>query len=330
MISKTMKAVRQDEAGGKLYVDNIPVPELKTGEVLIKMSASPINPSDLSMLQGSYAVKPPYPITPGIEGSGFVVAGKGILPRLRMGKRVTCTTSGGGNGTWAEYMLTQATKCIPLNKDIDQEQGAMLIVNPMTALAFMEIARKNKHKAILNNAAASALGRMLIRLGKKYNIPIINIIRSQNQQNLLQSMGAEHIINSEFPDFAEVVKEKTHSLNATLILDAVGGEQSSILIESAPFGSTLMVYAMLSENPSKINSRVLLQEKKKVEGFYLAHWTTGKKIWQMLSYTKKVQSLATSELQSAIQQKFPLEQINDAVELYKSNMSSGKVLLLPV
>jgi len=282
------------------------------------------------MLQGSYALKPPYPITPGIEGSGTVVkAGKGILPMLRKGKRVSCTATGGGNGTWAEYMITSVAKCIPLNKDIDQEQGSMLIVNPMTALAFFDIAKRNKHQAILNNAAASSLGQMIIRLGKNYNIPVINIIRSQKQFELLESLGAEYIINSESADFANQVKEKTHSLNATLILDAIGGEQSSTLIESAPNGSTLMVYAMLSEKPCIINPRLILQEKKKVEGFYLAHWTSNKKIWQMLSYTKKVQSLVSKELKSTVQKKFSLEEINEAIDLYKSNMSKGKVLILP-
>jgi len=328
MKRETMKAVMQDEACGKLYIKEIPVPVPKNGEVLVKMSAAPINPSDLSMLQGSYAEKPPYPIIPGIEGSGLVVeTGKGLIPLLRKGKRVSCTATGTGNGTWAEYMITNAAKCIPLNNNIDFEQGSMLIVNPMTALAFFDITKRNKHQAILNNAAASALGRMIIKLGKSYNIPVINVIRSQEQFDLLQSLGAENIINSSSEDFADKVKEKTHSLNATLILDAVGGKNSSILIESAPVGSVLMVYAMLSEEACVINPRVLLQEKKRVEGFYLAHWTSGKKIWQLLSYTKRVQSLVSEELKSTVHKRFSLEEINKAVDIYKSNMSAGKVLI---
>ncbi|MFC2119392.1 alcohol dehydrogenase catalytic domain-containing protein, partial [Bacteroidota bacterium] len=221
-IPKTMMAVRQDKAGGPLYLSEIPVPVPKANEVLIKISASPINPSDLSMIQGTYADKPSFPITPGLEGSGVVVAaGKGLLPKLRLGKRVTCTSSGGGNGIWAEYMITSAKRCIPLSKNINQEEGAMLIVNPMTALAFIEIAKNGKHKAIVNNAAASALGQMLIRLCKKHNIPLINIVRNQAQYDLLINVGAEHIINSESPDFESKLKEKTHLLNTTLLLDAV-------------------------------------------------------------------------------------------------------------
>src|SRR5690606_38019070 len=113
------------------------------GEVLVKMHAAPINPSDLAFLKGGYGIKRPFPTVPGFEGSGTVVAaGKGLLPKLWMGKTVACAASPKYNGTWAEYMVTGAGSCVPLSKNVSLDQGAMMFVNPMTALAFFDLYEK--------------------------------------------------------------------------------------------------------------------------------------------------------------------------------------------
>ena len=153
-----MKALMQENPGGEIFLAEVPIPEPGPGEVLIKMKFSPINYSDLSLLQGTHAPRPQYPVIPGIEGSGIVVqSGKGLIPALRKGKRVACTASENKGGTWAEFMVTSATRTIPLNKKLDDEQGAMLLVNPLTALSLIEIPLKNKQRAIVNNAAIRIL-----------------------------------------------------------------------------------------------------------------------------------------------------------------------------
>src|SRR5450830_690698 len=105
------------------------------------MAAAPINPSDLGSLSGvGYRGERQFPFIPGLEGSGTVVeAGDGILPHLLNGRNVACSALLTGDGTWAEYMVTSAQSCIPLNRNVSLEQGAMLLVNPLTALAMLEI-----------------------------------------------------------------------------------------------------------------------------------------------------------------------------------------------
>jgi len=326
-IPKTMWAVRQHEASGRLVLEEVETPIPAKGEVLVKMEFTPINPSDLSFLQGTYAEKPKYPVIPGIEGSGTVVkVGSGLLPKIRMGKRVSCTSTKGYGGSWAEYMLTSAMHVIPIG-DMDFKQSAMLIVNPLTALSFIDISKDNKHKAIVNNAAAGALGKMINRLAQKNNIPCINIVHKASQKEMLKNEKAQYVLNTEDRSFLTEYQQLANKLNASLILDPVGGDNSSKLLEFAPSNSVLMLYANLSESPICIDSRILVQQDKQVQGFYLANYSSKKGILKSLSDSKKVQKLIQNELSSHIQAIFSLSEINEAIAVYRENMSKGKMLI---
>jgi len=327
-IPKVMKAVSQDRANGSLYLAEVPVPQPSKGEVLVKMTASPINPSDVSFLRGTYVHRPKYPVIPGIEGSGTVIAsGGGLLPGLRLGKRVACSSSEGMGGTWAEYMVTSAMRVIPLSKTINMEQGSMLIVNPMTALAFMHIAREGKHKAIVNNAAASVLGQMLVKLCGKEKLPLINIVRRTQQVNLLKAAGAKYVLNSTDKDFEEQLKSLSHELNATLFFDAVTGDQTEKLLSAAPFGSRIIIYSNLTGGPFQAEPRLLIQGNKSIESFYLGIWSLKRSIVQTLKTARQVQALAGNELGSFIKAKYPISQAQVALDGYIENMTGGKVLL---
>jgi len=326
-IPKTMWAVQQHKASGKLIYEEVATPTPGKGEVLVKMEYTPINPSDLSFLQGTYAEKPNYPVIPGIEGSGTVVeVGSGLLPKMRMGKRVSCTSTKGNGGSWAEYMLTSAMHVIPIG-NMDFKQSAMLIVNPLTAISFIDIAKKYKHKAIVNNAAAGALGKMINRLALKNGIPCINIVHKKAQMDILKNENAKYILHAEDANFIEQYQQLTTKLNANLILDPVGGANSSKLLEFAPNNTTLMLYANLSESLLNIDSRILVQQDKQIQGFYLANYSAKKNILKSLSDSKKVQKLIQKELSSHIHKIYPLSDINKAIKDYQENMSQGKMLI---
>jgi NADPH:quinone reductase len=327
-IPNKMLAARQHEKNGILHVDTIDVPTPGPGEVLVRMEAAPINPSDLSMLQGTYNTKPNYPFVPGLEGCGVVVAvGSGLLPRLRLNQRVACSPMPGGHGTWAQYIVTKATRCIPLKKHVSQEQGATLLVNPMTALALMDVAKQGKHQAVVNNAAGSALGKMLIRLAIRFEIPLINVVRRNEQVQELQQFGGRYVLNSSLPNFDQTLKDLAHELNATLFLDAVGGAATSSFIQASPKGSAILLYANLSEEPFQVEPRRILQENKTITGFSLGNYTAQKSIFQLLSLTRQVQKYVGNELKTQVAANYSLAEINQALEQYKSHMSQGKVLI---
>ncbi len=332
-IPTTMKAVVLTESGAQPTIAEIQVPLPRSGEVLVKMFASPINPSDLAFLAGGYGIKKPFPVVPGFEGSGTVVAaGKGILPKLWMGKRVACAASPKLNGCWAEYMVTTAASCVPLSKKISMEQGSMMFVNPMTALAFFDVYKNipnpsKKLRGIINTAAASALGRMVIQLGKQNGIPVISVVRRDEQVEMLHLEGAKFVLNSSDPDFEERLKELAHNLNATILFDAVGGKMPQQLLSAAPKGSKLFIYGRLSDETCEISPGEMIFTGNQMQGFWLSHWLHEKGMIQTLINVRKILSMINDELNSKIQQQFPPEQITEAIDTYKNNMSKGKVLI---
>jgi len=329
-IPETMQAIRLEEENGKLQVRQIPVPKLGHNEVLIRMAASTINPSDIGFMYSTTGYSNRVlPVTPGLEGSGIVVAaGDGFLPKFLLGKRVACSKNSSGNGTWAEYMPTKASLCIPLNKKVSLEQGATLVVNPMTAVIFFEIIKQGKHRAFVNTAAASQLGRMLLRMAQKRNIPIINVVRREEQAEVLRSLGAEHVLVSTDADFDQKLSTLTHRLNATLVLDAISGDFTQRLVDASPPNSLILLYSILSASPAKIMPHSLWNFNRRVEGFYLPTWASQHGILKILSVSQQVQKLASTDLQVTFQKRIPLASAQEGLEMYQQNMTAGKILLV--
>jgi NADPH:quinone reductase-like Zn-dependent oxidoreductase len=326
-LPEMMKAVRQHEPGGELVLESVPVPRPEAGEVLIRMVASPLNPSDLALLRGGYMERK-YPFTPGLEGSGMVVqSGGGLLAGLRKGKMVACTPDSGGDGTWAEYMKTSVMHTVTLPPKISPEQGAMMLVNPMTAMAFIDIARRGNHKALVNNAAASALGKMLIRLTNHYRIPLISIVRREEHVDELKALGGKHVLNSKDPSFEDQLKKLSAELNATLYLDAIAGDQTSVLLRSAPGGSLLLIYARLSGDPLVTGPELLMREDKQIRGFLLGNWLQTKGLLFKLRFINRLKKQMPGLLASQIHRVMPLEAVEEAISMYKKEMSSGKIIL---
>lgn len=326
----TMHAIQLDKPNGPLSWREVPVPRPEAGQVLVRMAAAPINPSDLGALGGmSYTGERRFPFTPGIEGSGTVVAaGSGLVPRLLQGRRVACSALLTGDGTWAEYMVTSAKLCVPLMPNVSLEQGAMLLVNPLSALAMFEIARQRQHKAMVSTAAASALGGMISRLGKRYNLPIIHIVRRQAQVEAVRAQGGEHVLNSSEADFVAQLRAKAGQLHATLLLDAIGGELTRQLAEAAPLDSTILLYSRLSGQDSVIDARLALTKDLRFEGWFLGNWLRKKNLLQTLQLAQQAQALLSTDLRSPIHQRLPLATAQQAVETYRANMTAGKILLL--
>jgi NADPH2:quinone reductase len=326
---ETMKAVFLEKHGGPLIVKEVRIPKPGSGEVLIKIAAAPVNPSDLAKLRN-----PENDLTtfiPGLEGSGVVVtAGKGLLPRLWLGKRVACSSHYYSSGTWAEYMVTAAAMCFPLKRKVSFEQGSMTLVNPLTALEFFQIAEENNHKAIINNAAASALGRMVELLGAKKGIPIINLVRNSNQVEILKQKGSKYILNTSGPSFMSELGQLSKELNATLLFDSVCSRELPEMIEVLPYKSSVYIYGNLSgEDHIQINPRSLIDNDIKVSGFYLGSRVKENGPFRNMINLLKVGKLMSNDLSIMIRGRYPLEKIQEAVDTYLDNMSAGKVLLMP-
>jgi NADPH:quinone reductase len=327
-IPTVMRSLELAEYGGELRIAEKPTPQPGPGEVLIRMAFSPINPSDLYFLQGTYGIRKPLPVVPGFEGSGTVVAaGEGLVPHLWMGRRVACAASTERNGTWAEYMVTQAMMCVPLLNRVSLEQGATMLVNPMTAWALMDMARSGGHPAAANTAGASALGRMLLRLSLRYHYPFVHIVRRQSQVDILRAMGATHVLNSSNPEFEAQLHETFHSLGVTIAFDAVAGEMTGRLLAAMPTTGRVVVYGILSEAAVTLHPGSFIFEKKTLDGFWLSEWLPRLNPVRLLQTAYSVQRLLSSELQTAVYSQVSLEEGIAGLKSYVSEMTRGKILI---
>jgi NADPH:quinone reductase-like Zn-dependent oxidoreductase len=334
-LPSTMYAVQlKDYQGepGSIAVAEVPVPRPGPGEVLVRVAASPVNPSDLMFIKGNYGFKKPLPATPGFEGSGTVVeCGSGIMARFMKGRRVACAAADAKStgGMWAQYIVTSAQFCVPLRKQVETEQGATMLVNPLTAWALVDEARRGGHRAAVQTAAASALGRMVIRLGQRFSLPIINVVRRTEQVQLLRGIGAEHVLNSSDDDFDEQLRVLARKLGASISFDAVCGELAGRVLRAQPEGGRMLVYGGLSLKAVEIDPGSLIFEGKHVEGFWLSAWMRGKNIISQLRVANQVQEMLGGDLKTEIRARLPLEKATEGVANYAANMTAGKLLLLP-
>jgi NADPH2:quinone reductase len=334
-IPSTMRAAQLSAYDGKpdsISVAEIPMPHVGPGKVLIKVHASPINPSDLMFVQGQYGFKKPLPAVPGFEGSGVVVeSGSGMIARYLKGRRVACATADPGiaSGTWAEYAVTSANLCVPLQDHVSLEQGATLLVNPMTAWAMLEMTRNGRHRALVQTAAASSLGRMVVRLGKRFSTPVISVVRRAEQVELLHDIGAEHVLDSSDPAFADRLRELCRQLGASIGFDAVAGELTAIVMRAQPRGSRMLLYGGLSLLPARADAASLIFEDKRLEGFWLSAWLRSKNMLSLLRLGNHVQALLAGDLKTEVHAKAPLGDAVAAMQKYAADMTAGKVLLMP-
>ncbi len=301
-------------------------PTPKEGEILIQVFASPINPSDLMFIRGLYGIRRKPPFTAGFEGSGVVVA-TGKSTTLKIGDKVSFVA--GREGAWAEYVLTQEKNCLPVSSELSLEEASMLFVNPLTCFALFELAKEFQTSAIIQTAAASALGKMMIRLCKEKQIPLINIVRRDEQVEELSQMGAEFVLNSEKENFETEFLKLTKKLNAKILLDSVGGNLVSKLFIQLPYNSKIISYGNLSEQNFEVVPGLLIFQKKSIEGFWLSEWLANKSREDVLNISQQMQSLYKQCFFSKVEQSFPLKRAWESIEYYKRNMSKGKVLLKP-
>ena len=212
-------------------------------QVLVKMEAAPINPSDLFLLTagvdldsadyspGKIVATMPEKMAraqparigkalkTGNEGAGEVVAaGEGGMAQALMGQRVACVPG----HAYGEYALADASMCLPLG-DHSAREGAASFVNPMTALGFVETARAAGQDAIVHAAAASNLGQMLNRICQEDGIALVNIVRKEEQVDLLREQGAAHVVNSSDDDFERQLQDAIDAANAFYGFDPIGG-----------------------------------------------------------------------------------------------------------
>ncbi len=326
-----MKRVVFDQPGLASEVlrieEDVPAPQPARGEVLVRMLASPINPSDLMYIAGKYGLKPALPATPGFEGVGIVEAtGGGLLGRFRKGKRVAVINDRVGN--WAEYTITKARQVVPVPEDLSDDQAATFFVNPATAIVMTEhVLAVPRGKWLLQSAAGGELGKMIIRLGKIKGFRTINVVRRHEQVEELKRLGADVVVvESDGPLLDQI--QKLGVGDVRYAIDPVGGKTGTEVIAALSPGGRCLLYGSLSDEPISFHPRHAIGTGVRVEGFWLASWAKEQGIVTMLKLFRQVRSLMRKGvLQSTFAATYPLEEVRKAAEHAAKPGKGGKVLL---
>ena len=243
-----LRSLIKPEGELELSLAEVDLPTPGPGDVIIKVEATPINPSDLGLLIGAGDIRTAVqsgtadrPVITakvpeaglramkarigqslgvGNEGAGTVVAaGESEAAQALLGKRVT----GLGGEFYSEYRMLNVGQVMELPEGATAEQGASCYVNPLTALSFVETMREMGHESLVHTAAASNLGQMLNKICIKDGVPLVNIVRKEEQAEILRDIGAKHIVNSTSPTFMEDLIAALMETGATLGFDAIGG-----------------------------------------------------------------------------------------------------------
>ena len=262
------------KTGGELEISllNVPTPEPGPDEVVVRVEATPINPSDLGLLtgaadlsavkasgsKGSPVITAKVPeagmkamagrldesMPVGNEGAGVVIkTGSSDAAKALMGKTVAMI----GGAMYAQYRCLKVNECLPLPDGTTPAEGASCFVNPLTALGMTETMRREGHKALVHTAAASNLGQMLNKICLKDGIPLVNIVRSTEQTDILRKIGAKHVVDSSSPTFMDDLTGALVETGATLAFDAIGGGRLA--------GQVLTCMEIAANKSAKVYSR---------------------------------------------------------------------------
>ena len=287
IIPKTMKRwvlvqVNDDLSKSKLRLEECPTPTPRSGQVLIKVAATPINPSDYGIWQRSRPVTEPETI--GNEGSGVVLtSGGGLYANSCVGSNVGFTCNVKGSNAYAEYVVVDALRgvyCLPDN--VTLKDAASHFVNPYTAYGFLDTVRSrhvvtktSKTPGFVHTAACSQLGKMLVKLCAKEKITLINVVRREEQAETLRQLGAKYIVVTKGDTWEAELKVLIKEHGIQFAFDAVAGEMTGKILNLLPKKGTIFVYGRLSnQGCSEIQPLDLIYMQKKLEGFFLGSWAT--------------------------------------------------------
>ncbi|WP_423602243.1 zinc-binding dehydrogenase [Sphingomonas sp. MS122] len=351
----------------ELAVRDVPVHIPRGDEVLVRVEATPLNPSDLAVMlsaadskaftataDGAAAAIPEtarravaprvgMPIPVGNEGAGTIVAaGDDPAAQALLGK----TVAAAGGGFYAQYRLLRARDCLPLPDGVSAEQGASSFVNPMTALGMVGTMRRDGFTGLVHTAAASNLGQMLVKLTRAEGVPLVSIVRSEAQAVLLRDLGATHVVDSSAPDFMAQLIEAIAETQAFLAFDAIGGgklagqilnamEAAAVRTNPAngPYGSTTMkqvyIYGGLNMAPTEITRGFGMQWA--VGGWLLTPYLQSAGMEEVVRMRAKVAAEIRTTFASSYTSRITLDQAvqPDIIAAYNRRATGQKYLILP-
>jgi len=251
----------------KIQVEETEIPKPKPGEVLVRVAAAPVNPSDYGVWKRH--VGPPKGI--GNECAGVVVAsGGGAMAGQLLGKTVGVLPS---NGSYSEYVVASVLDKVYKLDGVSAAEACSFFVNPYTAVGIVNTVKNHRCKAFIHTAAASQLGKMLVKLAPSMGVTVVNVVRKQEQVDALKQLGAEYVVNQSEEDWEKQLKGIVDSLKIRVAFECIGGDMPGRLASLMPSQSTVYVYGALSQQPvGGIPPIDMIYREQVVRGWLLPKW----------------------------------------------------------
>lgn len=296
---------------------------LKSGEIRIRMLASPVNPADINLIQGVYGIRPELPATAGVEGAGEVV--ESLSDRFQVGDRVILVAH---VGTWSEEVVCPEASALKIPTETPEQQACMLKVNPLTAWCMLtQIMDLPKRSWVIQNAANSGVGACVIQIAKLLGLRTMNLVRREELIPELKALGADHVLLDTKENVA-IVKELMGDTPAKLALNAVGGDSALREMDMLAPEGLHVTYGAMSRRSLKVPNSFLLFKQIQLRGFWVTKWLREQPADVVEeAYARLAEWMIQGKLSQPIDSSFPLQEVEQAITRAMEDERNGKVLI---
>jgi NADPH2:quinone reductase len=332
-----MKALIFRETGeptSVLNLEEIPTPLLAPGEALVRVMLSPIHPSDLHMVRGRYGYQPKLPASPGIEGVGIVEAVGPGVHSPSVGTRVVFVDTW---NTWREQIVCPVEKLVPVPDGLDDAAAATSYTNPLTAWALTRASHNLKQGDwLLQTAAASTVGKLVLELARQFRFKTINVIRRREQETIVRDLGGDEVICTADEDLRARLQELTAGKGVERAIDCVAGELGAEIARNLAPAGTMLVYGALSSHrqtdPAKFTMPLfaprLIYSTATVRGWWLPRWVPSQPLAEVRAATSDLLTMVSNgALTPPASVRYPVKDFQEAVRLADGEAGQQKVLL---
>src|SRR6266436_2819058 len=297
-----------------LQLAEIPTPPLASGEALVRVLLSPINPSDLHMVRGRYGYQPALPASPGAEGVGIVEAvGPGVQGPI-VGTRVVFVHTW---NTWREQIVCAVDRLVPVPDGLDDPAAATSYTNPLTAWALTRSSHNLKEGDwLLQTAAASSVGKLVLQLAQQYRFKTINVIRRREQETIVRNLGGNEEICTADGDLRARLQELTAGKGVERAIDCVAGDLGAEIARNLAPAGTMLVYGALSSH------------RQTVRAWWLPRWVSSQPLAERQAATSDLLTmLSNGALTPPATVRYSFKDFQEAVRLADGEAGQQKVLL---
>jgi trans-2-enoyl-CoA reductase len=325
-MSKTFKAAIYETHGNPaevLRVVDCPWREPAPNEVVVKMSAAPINPADLNSIEGKYPIKAELPATPGMEGAGVVIEAGSAVRDFAIGTQVILPHS---FGTWREVAIIAADKLIAVPEEIEPIQAAVLKVNPITAWRMLhDFVALRPGDWLIQNAANSGSGQCVIQIARELGYKTVNVVRRAELVGQLRSLGGD-VVLVDGENIREEVAAATERAPIRLALNAVGGDNALRVAKCLASDGTMVTYGAMSLEPLCIPNGMLIFKNLRFTGFWVNKWYDSATPEQRAeTFAPLFEMAKRGLLKSKVEKTYPLSEAKAAIAHASQNKRSGKI-----